>query len=282
MRIVRQYRPPLLVLLMMLSTGCAGAHSALDPAGPQAGHIARLWWIFFAVCVTTYAVVLLFTLVGGVFRGRAQAAATEPPITIPDTASEQRLSIVVSTFVGVTVVILFVLLFSDFVSGRAIHRFSLSSNPVAITITGHQWWWEVRYDDSTPSNIITTANEIHIPIGRPIKIELQRSDVIHSFWVPNLHGKKDLIPGHSTAIYLQADRGGTYYGQCAEFCGAEHAKMRLVVIAESADKFHDWLTAALRPAPEPVYANQKRGQEVFLSSSCVLCHAISGTPAGAR
>ena len=151
-----------------------------------------------------------------------------------------------------------------------------------IQVIGHQWWWEVIYQDQTPSNIVTTANEIHIPVGRPIKIELKSGDVIHSFWIPNLHGKKDAFPDHDSAIWLRADKEGTYDGQCAEFCGYQHAQMRLQVIAESEEKFQQWLKNARKNAPDPQTEAQKRGQQVFLGTTCVMCHTIQGTNAGAR
>ena len=118
--------------------------------------------------------------------------------------------------------------------------------------------------------------------GRPIKIELKSTDVIHSFWVPNLHGKKDAFPDHDSAIWLRADKEGTYDGQCAEFCGYQHAQMRLQVIAESEDKFQQWLQSARKNAPDPQTEAQKRGQQVFLGTTCVMCHTIQGTNAGAR
>jgi cytochrome c oxidase subunit 2 len=134
--------------------------------------------------------------------------------------------------------------------------------------------------DPEPSNLLTTANEIHIPVGRPIDFELQSADVIHSFWIPNLSGKRDMIPGRATHTVMQADRPGTYWGQCAEFCGYEHAKMRFDVIAEPEADFQKWLAASRQPAAEPTTDSQKRGQQVFMGRSCVMCHTIQGTMAG--
>ena len=182
----------------------------------------------------------------------------------------------------VTVLLLFVLLFGDIFTGRAVHGFSNTSNQITIRVTGHQWWWALEYVDPTPSNTVTTANEIHIPVGRPIQIELNSTDVIHSFWVPSLHGKKDLVPGHRTTIWLQADRPGTYWGQCAEYCGLQHALMRLVVVAEPEDVFDAWLKGQRQSAAEPATDSEKHGQQVFLSTTCVMCHTITGTIAGGR
>jgi cytochrome c oxidase subunit II len=178
-------------------------------------------------------------------------------------------------------VILFILLIGDYATGRAIHSLR-GPDPLVIRVTGHQWWWEVRYEDPQPSNYVNAANEIHIPVGRVVQFELQSTDVIHSFWIPNLQGKRDMIPGHPTRTFLRADRTGTFTGQCAEYCGYEHAFMRFVVVAEPEDDFRRWIEAQRRPAAEPVTENQRRGKRVFLGTTCVLCHTIRGTMAGSR
>src|SRR5205085_2312709 len=151
-----------------------------------------------------------------------------------------------------------------------------------VEITGHQWWWEAEYWDAVPSQRVRTANEIHLPVGEPVLVRLRSADVIHSFWVPALHGKRDLIPGHDSSLWIQADRAGTFGGQCAEFCGYQHAHMRLLVVAESRGAFDGWLARQRQPAPEPGDDRTRHGRDVFLSGPCVLCHAISGTPAAAR
>jgi cytochrome c oxidase subunit 2 len=132
------------------------------------------------------------------------------------------------------------------------------------------------------SSIFTTANEIHIPVGVPVTFSLRSSDVIHSFWVPNLSGKKDLIPGKIATIWLQADKAGVYRGQCAEYCGHQHAHMALWIIAESPEQFNAWLQTQIQSAASPTTASQQRGQQVFLTSTCVMCHAVNGTPAGSN
>lgn len=272
----------LLLASALVLSGCSGTHSALDPAGPQARHISNLYWLFFIVCVIVWVLVVAAALIAA-FRKRAQTGRDMLAVEPEDPARERRLTIIVSTCVAITIIILFVLLICDFVTGYRIHEFAAQKDFVAITLTGHQWWWEVRYDDDqTPSNTIETANEIVIPTGKPVKIWLQSGDVIHSFWIPSLSGKKDLIPGHSTAVWIEADKPGKYQGQCAEFCGYEHALMRLIVRAESPDTFNAWLAAARTPASEPLTPQQKRGREVFLSSSCVMCHTVAGTKAHAR
>src|SRR5204863_1619820 len=142
--------------------------------------------------------------------------------------------------------------------GRTVASLQASS-AISIAITGHQWWWEVQYEDAVPSRGVLTANEIHIPVNRPVVFKVTSRDVIHSFWVPNLQGKRDLIPGYTTAIWIQADRPGLFRGQCAEFCGLQHAHMAIDVIAESDADFEGWLDAMRQPARDPVDGGARRG-----------------------
>jgi cytochrome c oxidase subunit 2 len=280
----RRTRPRALVVLgltLVMLSGGYGPHSVLDPAGPQAARIESLWWLFTWVSVVVWVLVMVF-LLAPLFgrRGGTQAGPGAPDVR-PEPARERRKQFVVGGAVGLTVLVLFVLLVGDVVTGRAIHTLH-DPNPLTIKVTGRQWWWEVRYDDALPANIVTTANEIHIPVRRPVKFELQSNDVIHSFWVPSLHGKKDMVPGHPISTWLRADREGEFYGQCAEFCGHQHANMRMLVVAEPPEEFEQWLAAQRRAAPTPAYQQQQRGQEVFLSNTCVMCHTIRGTTAGGK
>jgi cytochrome c oxidase subunit 2 len=253
----------------------------LDPAGPQSDRVAHLWWLYFWVCVVVFALVIFFTMLA-VWRWRREDADDDTPIVNPPASAERSRGIFVGACVVITTIILFVLLIGDFRVGRDFHRFANQSDFVAITVTGHQWWWEFTYEDGTPSNYFTTANEMHIPTGRPVRLRLQAADVIHSFWAPNLAGKKDLIPGHDAELWIQADRDGHYYGQCAEYCGFQHAHMRFVVIAEPLDQFKSWVADQRAPATEPTAQIQYRGRDVFTSQSCALCHTIRGTLAGGR
>jgi cytochrome c oxidase subunit 2 len=151
-----------------------------------------------------------------------------------------------------------------------------------VRVTAHQWWWEVTYDDPQPERMFATANELRIPVGRPIVVTLDASDVIHSLWIPNLHGKKDLIPGRTSTIQFRADKAGEYRGRCAEFCGLQHAFMAFDVIAMPSEQFETWADAQRQPAGEPEDAAAQRGRELFLSGTCMMCHAIHGTTANAR
>jgi cytochrome c oxidase subunit 2 len=251
-----------------------GAHAVHDPAGPQAALLDRLgdlmYWISGVVFVLVVAALLL-----AVFRRRAPA---EDPY---DAARERRMHLVVGLAAGATAAVLVLVTLVNYAAGRELTA-RPPSEALQIRVTGRQWWWEVEYRDSIANRWATTANEIHVPVGRPVALELRSADVNHSFWIPNLGAKRDLIPGEETSIWFQADTPGVYRGQCAEFCGHQHAKMAILVIAEPADSFSAWLARQRDTASTPTDSVTLRGQEVFLSTSCVMCHAIQGTPAGSR
>ncbi|MPY94919.1 MAG: cytochrome c oxidase subunit II [Acidimicrobiia bacterium] len=151
------------------------------------------------------------------------------------------------------------------------------ADALVVDVVGHQWWWEVRYRKEG----VTTANELHVPVGRPIALRLTSADVIHSFWVPELGGKLDLLPDGTNTLVLQADQPGEYRGECAEFCGLQHARMRITVVAEPAEQFASWAAAQQQPAAEPAGVAARRGQELFLGGDCATCHALRGTTAAA-
>jgi cytochrome c oxidase subunit II len=255
------------------------AMSVIDAAGPQAGRLALMWWVMFWTCLVVQVVVLLIML-GALWRRRgttsrgADVLPAQPPI-------ERRLARTVIVGVALSVLILAGLFGTSVAISHGIASFGAQA-PVTIEVTGRQWWWQVEYDAPTPDARVTTANEIHIPVGRAVLVKLRSSDVIHSLWIPNLHGKLDLIPGHPTTMRLQADRPGVYRGQCAEFCGLQHAHMGLLVVAVPPQQFEAWLIAQRQPAATPGDAFERRGHDVFLTGSCVLCHTIRGTTAGSR
>jgi cytochrome c oxidase subunit 2 len=145
---------------------------------------------------------------------------------------------------------------------------------VAIEVMGHQWWWSVTYEG--PGEPFVTANEIHVPVGAAVRVRLRSADVIHSFWVPSLAGKLDLIPGNTTETWLQAERPGVYRGQCAEYCGLQHARMALLVVAQPPEEFEAWRTAQRRPAPAPTDPVAARGMALF-ARSCAGCHTVRGS-----
>jgi cytochrome c oxidase subunit II len=251
------------------------AHTTLNPASPQARVIERLGsWMF-----VTATVVFLFVLLALLWASFRRRDSAEPPPDDPRREQPMQTAVLLAT--GVTIAVLFVFLVYDVSVGRTI-----TTNPgkgaLQIRVTGHQWWWEVQYRDSLPKNWVTTANEIHIPVGRPVAFELRSADVIHSFWPPNLSPKRDQIPGDENSLWFQADSAGVYRGQCAEFCGHQHAKMAFLVVAEPPGDFAGWLARQRDTALTPTDSLARRGKDVFLASTCVMCHAISGTPAGSR
>jgi cytochrome c oxidase subunit 2 len=202
-----------------------------------------MFWVSTAVFVIVAAFVL-----GAVFLKRKEPSR------------DDVLNVGVSVGVGATVLTLFVLLVASVWTGRAVASLGAAS-AVTINLTGYQWWWDAEYEDGTPSQRFHTANELHIPVGRPVVLKVTSHDVIHSFWVPNLHGKRDLIPGYTTAIWIQADKPGVYRGQCAEFCGLQHARMALYVTAESNTDFEKWRMNQRREAAQPSNDDLRRGRD---------------------
>jgi cytochrome c oxidase subunit 2 len=260
-----------------------GAQSALAPAGPGARGIEGLWWQFIAVLGAVFVLVLVATL-WALLRRRRPGPDVAPIVT-----SDRRSHLAIGIATVATTVTLVVLLVASVVTGAVLpgeHDAERSGEAVQaldLQIIGHTWWWEIRYPDADPSRTLVTANELHIPVGVPVHIRLSSHDVIHSFWVPRLHGKRDLVPGYETRTELRADAPGIYRGQCAEFCGAQHAHMSILVVAESKDAFEAWRAARLEPSARPVAGTaQARGESIFLSAGCPLCHAIRGTTAGGQ
>jgi cytochrome c oxidase subunit 2 len=245
---------------------------ALASAGPPSAEIAQLFWIFVAIAALVYLVVIGFL----VFALRRHDGARP---ALPDSLAARRAVRAIGIAVGVTATILVVLALSDFFANRVIA--ATPKDPLRVRVTAHQWWWEIEYVDADPTRRVRTANELHLPVGRPVELEMTADDVIHSFWAPELNGKKDLLPGYTTTLTLVAARAGDYTGECAEFCGFQHANMRIAITAHEPADFGRWVDAQLAPAPEPATPIQSRGREVFLGSSCVLCHNVTGTDASA-
>jgi cytochrome c oxidase subunit 2 len=264
-----------LIAALLLQAPRYHRQSALDSAGPRAAAVETLWWLMLTVA-TIVIVLVVATLAHGAFRRRA--AAEDPA----GQAMDRRLTRWVVTSVAITLLIQVGFLVANYAVGRAIAAPRRDQTALLVDIIGHQWWWEVRYQDSLPSNLVTTANEVHVPVGRPVILRMTSRDVIHSFFAPNLFGKKDLVPGRTTQTWFQADTPGVYRGQCAEFCGHQHAKMAFFIVAEPPPEFARWLDAQRQAAPPPSDTLQQRGQLAFMAGGCALCHAINGTPAGGR
>jgi cytochrome c oxidase subunit 2 len=252
---------------------------ALRPAGVQAEHIGILWNLTLGLCALVFLLVVAACVTALWIAPRADAgtAANLDSLARP----ERGIWRIVAWCTGAATLGLLVLLGADVFTSRALARLPLQ-DAVNIELVGHMWWWEARYRDDDPSREFSTANELHIPDGRPVVVTLRSNDVIHSLWIPNLQGKKDLIPGRTATLRLRADRAGTYRGQCAEFCGLEHAMMALLVEAEPNADYEAWAARQRQPAAEPSDALARRGREVFLSKSCVMCHTVAGTSANAK
>lgn len=272
-----------------LLAGCTGVstQSSVDPMGPQARNISKLWWFQCYTLLAIFALVVV-ALIFAVMRGKqrreraGEGASAEAPMIKLEPQRERSIRNVVIGATVFTVVMLFVYLFMSFITGRAISSPLNSQTALSIEVTGYQWWWAFQFQDPTSSQMFTTANEIHIPVGQPILLNMTSQDVIHSFWVPNLMGKKDLIPGKRTTLLFQADQPGVYRGQCAEYCGHQHAHMSFMIVAESPEQFQAWRNAQLFPETAPATDAQKKGEQVFLSAPCIMCHTVRGTEAASR
>ena len=242
----------------------------LAPAGTDAQTIAALWWVLFWT---------LTAVTGGVLVSWAlairRATRDSPP------AAERRL---IAAVIGASVTslgVLAALLGTSVAAERRLQDLP-GSDPIAIEITGHRWWWEVRYWPDDPVRRVVSANELHVPVGREVRLRLSSADVIHSFWVPAADGKVDLVPGRDNTLRFRIDQPGTWLGQCAEFCGVQHAYMRLPLIAQDSPSFEDWLRSERAGGAQPETDDAARGRALFESDACVLCHTVGGTDARGR
>jgi cytochrome c oxidase subunit II len=261
-------------LAVLVLGACRGPQSALDPRGPQAERLFDMTLVLTVGSAAVFVVVVALTLLAVTLRRREPGDVAD---AASDEARARRRLVPVAWGAGATLVVLVVLSVHSVIATGAIH--ARPERAVAVEIVARKWWWEIIYPGATPVRSVRTANELHIPVGVPVEITLDTRDVIHSFWVPNLHGKMDAIPGRKNRLWLQADEPGVFRGQCAEFCGLQHARMAFLVVAEPPEVFARWLEAQSGPARPPADDLARRGQEVFLGASCASCHAIRGTPA---
>jgi cytochrome c oxidase subunit II len=257
---------------VVLATGCTGVQHALEPSGEHAARVATLFWGMLAVGWAVF-VAVLSVMLGALWRRRPADDAEHRE------ATDRRSARLVAGGVVATALILLGVLVGSIRTGSASSAVR-GDDPLVVEVTGRQWWWHIRYLDPVPFRQVVTANELHLPVGRAVEVRLRTADVIHSFWVPRLGGKVDMIPGRTNVLRLRADEEGVFRGQCAEFCGLQHALMGMEVVAHAPEAFERWLEEQRRPAAPPADSARAHGERVFLRSSCALCHTVRGT--GAR
>src|SRR3954462_8110774 len=267
-----KYAAPALLLLL---TACSGWQSALDVHGESAITLKQLIILIVAVCSVVWALVMI-ALILALVRKRGRR---EPTVQV-NTGTERGMTVAVTAAVAVTVAIITFFTVLSFFTTRALSV--AGADDLTIKVRGLQWWWGVEYFGSTPEQRFETANEIHIPVGRKVRLQLEGLDVIHSFWVPSLAGKQDLVPGRPNELTLRAERPGVYRGQCAEFCGMQHAHMGFFVIAEEERAFDEWVRAQRRGAAAAPDDETNAGQQVFMSRQCAACHTVRGTSADGK
>lgn len=252
-----------LIASLLVLAGCEGLQSAFAPAGVNAREVVWLWWGMLAGGTLVFLLVLgllLYSLFSQHSRRRHISAR----------------QFIIFGGIVLPLVTLSVLLAASLGAGSSLFASDDNTETLTIRVTGHQWWWEVQYLDKEGKPLFTTANEIYIPVGKQVEFVLTSADVIHSFWVPSLAGKLDLLPGHNNRLLVEADEAGIYRGQCAEFCGRAHALMAFYVVVTSAEKFTDWLERQQSPAKQPVTDLQQQGARRFKESGCMLCHSVRG------
>lgn len=248
----------------------------LDAAGPRADAIVPLTWFTLSISILVCCIVAILLWVG-VRRATSSGGAAETRAVPIERGRDGIRWITVGLMIAalpLLATLVWTMVALAEVSGPPAHP------DLVLDVTGHQWWWEVVYDSEQPSGTFTTANEIHIPVGARVLVRLHGADVIHSFWVPQLSGKTDTIPGQTNVSWLQARRAGRFRGQCSEFCGFQHAHMAFEVVAEPAADFERWRSQQLQSAPLPLTPAQSRGLEL-VEYRCGLCHRLRGTTAGA-
>jgi len=261
------------VMLLPVLAGCRGVQSVLDPAADQSMAIDQVWWILVSVCSVVYLAVLIALAWALVRTRRRRLQAAD------GTAHDAgwRHALVAWSVLVVGLLTWFVVI--AFLADRKLH----AGHPdLEVRITAKQWWWQVEYLSDHPQEQFVTANELWLPRDRTTRIELRSADVIHSFWVPALTGKEDLIPGYTNALLVTPRRDGGYRGQCGEFCGLQHAHMALDVRVVDEAGFVDWQRRQRLPAPASASASARRGEAVFTGAACLSCHAVRGTLAASR
>ncbi len=261
---------------LALLAGCAGATSTLAHAGVTGAEETALG--DFVLVVASAVVVIIIALVLAASFRRRPAHGVEAGIEPSRPATDRRSILVFGVVLpAIILIVAFVLTL------RTLGAVASPGRPFAadVTVTGHQWWWEIAYHDADPSHTFTAANEIHLPVGEPVHFDVQTADVIHTLWVPELAGKIQLIPGRQNSIWLEARVPGVFSGPCSQYCGTQHAHMRITVVAEPPAAYEQWLAGQRAPASAPADSTRSLGERVFLGRGCAYCHAIRGTGANA-
>jgi cytochrome c oxidase subunit II len=261
-----------LLMPILLLAGCGGWQSALDAHGASAIGIKQLIVLITAVCSIVWAAVMV-ALIIALWRNRPERVR---PIDLEPHAERRMFGTVLAATL-LTALVITGFTVASFFTTRALG--TAGGDELVIRVRGSQWWWDIEYLNPQADKTFQTANEIHVPVGRNVHLQLEGDDVIHSFWVPSLAGKQDLIPGRLNELTLRAERAGIYRGQCAEFCGLQHAHMAFLVIAEPQDQFDRWMDAQRRPGATASEPEIESGRDAFLSKPCAACHTIRGTAA---
>jgi cytochrome c oxidase subunit 2 len=274
---VRRICKSLLLVPLMLLASCATEQSTNNPHGPAARSLAHLSIAMTVVfLIATAAMWVLLAI--AVAKGRG-SLKEHMPIDIGGGQGWIAIGGLAIPLIVLTVFFfLGIQLLADFpIHGKHGAMQGASVPKPDILVVGHQWWWEVHYLTGSADQHFTSANEIHIPAHRPVNIEIESGDVMHSFWVPSLHGKVDAVPGHPNFIRIEASDPGQYTGQCAEYCGEQHAHMRLLLVAQEPAEFNAWLEQHRRPGATPTTPEAIAGEQVFLAGPCSKCHTVRGT-----
>lgn len=271
-------RAPALCAAVALLCGCTYQHYQSDfgAAALEDRDFLTLFWIFLGVCAFMYLLVIAFLFLGIARKGRTAEANV-----LQTGRHHQSDPVMRSALIGWTALIgigLAALAIASFFADRSMAE-AATTPKLSVTLTGNQWWWDIVYNAGDPLKTMRTANELHLPVGVPTRIQLNSADVIHSFWVPSLAGKQDLIPGRANNITIVPEKTGIFRGPCAEFCGLQHAHMSLVVVVDSYPDFIKWWDHQLQPAPKPTTALTMAGYKYVTGGKCSGCHNIGGTPA---
>jgi cytochrome c oxidase subunit 2 len=270
----RAWHRGLACIATLLCAACTGPQDYMRGANPAAREIASFgWWVLIVFCVAAAVVWILLARIA--LRFDDSNFADHAPAE-----DEKGRPWIWIGGLGIPAVVFFTFFALMFSPMKASPSHQRATRPADIHVVGKQWWFEAEYRGTTPDENVRVPTELHVPVGRVVDIELETRDVIHSFWIPKLQGKVDLIPGRVNRVRILANEPGVYRGQCAEFCGVQHAHMRIEIVAEPPDYFDAWLAAQRAPAAEPAGAGEVlRGRDVFLGAACALCHTIRGTPA---